>query len=191
MIDKPALRATLRTIRREHVFNLPDATRGLLFMRPPAPVAAMVPEGSTVGLYHSTEFEAPTASYAKWFFENGRHVALPWFADRGSPMTFRAWDNPFDDETLVAGPYGALQPGPDAAETLPETVFLPLIGFTAAGQRLGQGGGHYDRWLGEHPEVRAIGMGWDCQLVDELPLEPHDCALAAVVTPTRLYEGAA
>jgi 5,10-methenyltetrahydrofolate synthetase len=67
--------------------------------------------------------------------------------------------------------------------------FVPLVGFTADGQRLGQGGGHYDRWLAAHPDTVAIGLAWDMQLADELPTEPHDRPLAAVVTPTRIYEG--
>ena len=54
-------------------------------------------------------------------------------------------------------------------------------------ERLGQGGGHYDRWLAHHPDTIRIGMAWDGQLVDELPVEPHDVPLDAVVTPTRLY----
>lgn len=191
MNEKQALRAKLRGIRREHVFNLPEAMRGLMFHRPPAPVAAMVAEGSVVGLYHATEFEAPTAAYARWFYENGRNLALPWFAARGSPMTFRMWDNPFEDDTLIAGPYGALQPTADADEVVPAAAFVPLLGFTADCHRLGQGGGHYDRWLGEHPEVLTVGLGWDCQLVEALPLEPHDRQLTAIATPTRLYERAA
>jgi len=33
----------------------------------------------------------------------------------------------------------------------------------------------------------ALGLGWDCQLLDNLPLEPHDHPLRAVITPTRIY----
>lgn len=66
-------------------------------------------------------------------------------------------------------------------------MFVPCVGFTADGGRLGQGAGHYDRWLAAHPSAVAIGLAWDCQLVDELPTEPHDHPLDAVVTPTRLY----
>jgi 5-formyltetrahydrofolate cyclo-ligase len=61
------------------------------------------------------------------------------------------------------------------------------VGFTASGARLGQGGGHYDRWLAEHPGTLAVGLAWDAQLCDTLPTEPHDAPLAAVVTPTRIY----
>ena len=187
MDNKQRLRAQLRAGRKAHVAALPAATRRLLFLRPPAPIAALVPEGATVGLYHATAAEAPTGGYARWLAENGRAVALPWFADGAAAMTFRAWQNPWDDETLAAGPHRALQPPADAAECVPDVVFVPLLGFTARGERLGQGGGHYDRWLAAHPATIAIGMAWDCQLCESLPVEPHDRTLRAVVTPTRFY----
>ncbi len=184
------LRARLRKARRDHVAALPSATRALLFMRLPAPIAAIVPEGTLVGLYHATSEEAPTRGYARWLFENGRQIALPWFGARDAAMQFRLWLDPFDDAGLEPGPYGALQPKSDAEVIEPGVVFVPLLGFTARGERLGQGGGHYDRWLAANPAARAIGMAWDCQLRDDLPCEPHDRMLDAVVTPTRFYEGA-
>ena len=70
---------------------------------------------------------------------------------------------------------------------MPDVVFVPLVGFTPDGARLGMGAGHYDRWLEAHPAALAIGMAWDCQEVAALPLEPHDRPLAAIVTPTRLF----
>ena len=80
-----------------------------------------------------------------------------------------------------------MQPLSGTKTVTPDLLFVPLIGFTDTGARLGQGGGHYDRWLVEHPGTVAIGLAWDIQKVDELPVEPHDVALTAVVTPTRLY----
>jgi 5-formyltetrahydrofolate cyclo-ligase len=193
--EKQKLRARMRDARRAHVRSLPQATRALLFLRPPRPLADLAPEGATVGLYHANPHEAPTRGYARWFFENGRHIALPRFDTRGAPMRFHQWRDPFEDSDLEQGPYGHLQPAVDGASAeqavTPSLVFVPLLAFTAAGARLGQGGGHYDRWLAGNPEVTAVGMAWDSQLVDSLPLEPHDRALRAVVTPTRLYEGEA
>ncbi len=184
---RQGLRSKLRAARRAHVAALPAATRALVMMRPPGAVADLAPADAVVGLYHATGDEAPTRSYAKWLSENGRRLALPWFAARGEAMHFREWLDPYSDDALVAGPYGALQPGDDAAELVPEVAFVPLLGFTAGGDRLGQGGGHYDRWLAAHPGVTALGLAWDCQLVDALPLEPHDRMMDAVITPTRLY----
>ena len=188
MDDKRRLRDELRARRRAHFAGLAEGTRALLFMRPPNPMASRVPEGSLVGLYHALPPEAPTGGYARWFFENGRHIALPWFAARGARMRFRRWAEPYDDAGLEVGPYGALQPLTSAEEVTPDAVFVPLLGFTAAGDRLGQGGGHYDRWLAAHADIPAFGLAWDCQLVESLPLEAHDRPLAAVITPTRLYE---
>ena len=68
-----------------------------------------------------------------------------------------------------------------------DAISDPLVGFTSQGARLGQGGGHYDRWLADHPDTVAIGLAWDCQLVDALPVEPHDIPLTAIITPTRIY----
>jgi 5-formyltetrahydrofolate cyclo-ligase len=186
--DKTALRKALREKRREHVAALDPRVKGLLFLRPPAAITALIREGATIGVYSALAEEAPATSYAKWFHEAGHPVALPWFAAHASPMEFRHWDAPWLYETLAPGPYrGVPQPDGEAAEVVPDVLFVPLVGFTAEGHRLGQGGGHYDRWLEAHSATKAIGLAWDCQLVDALPVEPHDHLLDAVVTPTRLY----
>ncbi|MBC2666558.1 5-formyltetrahydrofolate cyclo-ligase [Novosphingobium flavum] len=188
MDEKHKLRARMRAERQAHVAALPVATRALILLRPPAPLVARIPEGAVVGLYHANANEAPTAGYARWFYENGRRIALPWFAGREAPMQFREWTDPFEGSDLEAGPWGAMQPAEDAAELVPDVAFVPLLGFTADGHRLGQGGGHYDRWLAANPAAVPIGLAWDVQRLESLPLEDHDRPLAAVVTPTRIYE---
>ena len=190
-MDKDGLRQTLRAARKAHVAALPDAVRALMFSRPPSPVTAAMPEGATIGLYAAASAEAPAAGYARWFYEAGHRVALPWFADRGAGMQFREWGNPFLEEGLVKGPFGIEQPHEDAPSLTPDLLFVPLLGFTADGERLGQGAGHYDRWLAAHPGTRTIGLAWDCQLLSALPTEAHDMPLDMIVTPTRVYGGAA
>lgn len=187
---KSELRKHFRALRREHVASLPQSMRALLFLRPPVPVVGIIPEAATVGLYYPHANEAPTLSYARWLHENGRKVALPGFTDRGAAMAFHIWADPFDETTLESGPFGVPQPAAESVEAVPEVLFMPLIAFTAEGARLGQGGGHYDRWLAAHPATLPIGLAWDVQLADTLPHEPHDRTLAMVITPTRLYEGA-
>lgn len=187
--EKALLRADFRRRRGEHVAALPEGLRALMLSRPPGPVAALAPEGTTVGLYYPAPNEAPATGWARWFAENGRRVALPWFAERSAPMEFRLWSNPWDEEQLVPGPWRALQPPAEETLAVPDLVVVPLLAFTPDGHRLGQGGGHYDRWLAAHPEVPAIGLAWDCQMAEGLPCESHDRPLAMVVTPTRIYEG--
>lgn len=186
-MDKHKLRDDLRAQRKAHVAAMPQSTKGLLFMRPPTPVAALAPAGCTVGLYHALPSEAPTRGYAKWLSENGRTIALPWFESGDAPMRFRQWLDPYDDIGLEPGPHRHLQPQEDAEELFPDVTFVPLLGFTAAGDRIGQGGGHYDRWLAANPSVLALGLAWDCQLRDSLPTEAHDRILRGIITPTRFY----
>jgi 5-formyltetrahydrofolate cyclo-ligase len=186
-LTKAALRQQLRAAREAHVDTLPEAVRGLLFHRPPAPLLARIPQEAVIGLYHAAPFEAPAAGYARFFLEAGHVIALPRFQDRTAPMTFARHSDPYGEADLEVGPFGILQPEADAEPLVPQVLFVPLVGFTAEGVRLGQGGGHYDRWLAEHPPVLAVGLAWDAQLCAALPAEPHDVTLDAVVTPTRIY----
>ena len=191
---KAELRRSLRKARRDHLAALPSAVRALILNRPPQPVVAMLADKSVVGLYHPVGAEAPSLGWARWLHENGHQIALPWFADREATMQFRLWSNPWDDALLESSPHGGLQPIADevtADQISPHAVVVPLVGFTADCHRLGQGGGHYDRWLAANPDVLAIGLAWDVQCLDELPQEPHDRALNAIVTPTRIYRSEA
>lgn len=187
MLDKKSLRAELKRRRADYVAAIPDNQRALLFRRPPGPVLERVPEGAVISVFHEMAGEVPASNYARFFYERGHRVALPWLESRGAPMQFREWANPFLDDGLAPDPYGAFQPPADAALLVPEVMFCPLLGFTAQGDRIGYGAGFYDRWLTDHPPLLAIGLAWDCQRVDELPLEPHDRPLHAVVTATRIY----
>jgi 5-formyltetrahydrofolate cyclo-ligase len=185
--DKDQLRRTLRAARREHVAALPDSIRGLLFHRPPSPLLARIGDEAVIGLYHAGPYEAPTGGYARFFHDAGHTIALPRFTHRTAPMAFARYGDPYADSDLEVGPFGMLQPAAAAEAITPDVLFVPLLGFTAALDRLGQGGGHYDRWLMEHPPRLAVGLAWDAQACDTLPTEPHDQRLDAVITPTRMY----
>ncbi len=66
-----------------------------------------------------------------------------------------------------------------------DLLIMPLVGFDASGYRLGMGGGFYDRTLANRSATRRpvrIGMGYDVQKVDELPVDPWDIAMDACVT---------
>jgi 5-formyltetrahydrofolate cyclo-ligase len=90
---------------------------------------------------------------------------------------------------LTDGPRGLREPtGPRlgrAGITGADAVVVPAVAVDRRGVRLGRGGGSYDRALGILAfEVSATALLYEEELVDELPAEPHDRHVGAVVTPT-------
>jgi len=109
----------------------------------------------------------------------GMMTGLPYIAQRGDPMHFRRW---LPGDPMAASPYHFKQPADDAPEIRPDLILAPLLGFDRAGNRLGQGGGFYDRAFAAYPQAMRIGIAWSIQEVDALPVESWDQSLHAVIT---------
>ena len=86
--------------------------------------------------------------------------------------------------------FGTLGPGPEAAVLDPALMLVPLAAFDAAGNRIGYGGGYYDRAIARLVErglaPRPVGVAFDCQLVEAVPAEAHDRRLQAILTESGL-----
>jgi 5-formyltetrahydrofolate cyclo-ligase len=92
---------------------------------------------------------------------------------------------------LSPGFGGIPEPAASAPLITPDLLLVPLLATTLDGRRLGQGGGFYDRTLNRlRAETRlvAIGLAWDMQIVDDLPVDAWDERLDYVATPTRLVD---
>ncbi len=124
------------------------------------------------------------ALHHRWW-SLGRVLWLPRVSGPGT-LTWHAVNGP---ELTVIGSYGIREPDPARvpAAALPAdaTVLVPGVGFTRDGQRLGQGKGFYDRVLAEH-RGHTLGIAFRCQVVENLPSEPHDQRVAVVVAAGEL-----
>ncbi len=70
-----------------------------------------------------------------------------------------------------------------------EVVIVPGSVFDRFGGRLGYGGGYYDRFLNQEAvNTLRIGLAYELQLVDQVPLEPHDQLMDFVVTEKKIYD---
>jgi 5-formyltetrahydrofolate cyclo-ligase len=139
-----------------------------------------------VAAYISIGSEVPTGELISDLLATGRTVLLPRLeADRS--LTWRPLTTRSD---LVAGRHGLLEPSQDvAARPLydADVVVLPGLSYDGAGNRLGRGGGSYDRALKDLPgTVTAIGITLDGDLVDAIPVESHDRPVQIIVTPSRV-----
>ncbi len=91
-----------------------------------------------------------------------------------------------DLSELVEGPWKLREPVPAAEKTVdPATVdfaVVPGIAFSHRNERLGRGGGYYDRLLAQMPRAFKIGVCFHFQLFAELPVETHDISVNEVIT---------
>lgn len=114
-------------------------------------------------------------------------VGVPVIMGQGLPLLFHLWT---PDGEMQDGPFGAKVPAVKSP-MIPQIVILPLLAFDAAGHRLGYGGGFYDRTLEllrAAGPVHAVGFAYDAQAVDQVPTEPTDQPLDAIITESGLYK---
>ena len=112
----------------------------------------------------------------------GTRVCVPVIRAAATPLAFHEWT---PEAEMIDGPFGARVPR-DGAVLEPDTLIVPLVAFSPAGDRLGYGGGFYDRTLmglRARKPVRAIGFAFAAQRMDLAP-EPTDEPLDLIVTET-------
>jgi 5-formyltetrahydrofolate cyclo-ligase len=114
----------------------------------------------------------------------GAEAALPVVVAPKMPLVFRKW---YPGVKMLHGPLGI--PYPDHAEVLtPNQVLLPMLGWDAAGYRLGYGGGFFDRTLAALPKrPRVIGTAYELQYLETIHPQPHDIPVDFVVTERGVY----
>ncbi|HEX7854115.1 MAG TPA: 5-formyltetrahydrofolate cyclo-ligase [Sphingobium sp.] len=184
-LEKGVLRKLLRDRRARYLGGLSPSVRGIAFRVLPTPVLKRIGHGATISLYYATGDEAPTANIAAQLDELGYRIALPRMDPVTKAMHFAHWDM---DNILVPGPFRTLQPGADAPEVAPDVIIAPLVGYDDALNRLGQGGGYYDRAFERHPDALRIGLGWTAQQIERVPVEAHDLPLHIIVTEAAILE---
>jgi 5-formyltetrahydrofolate cyclo-ligase len=103
-----------------------------------------------------------------------------------------------DMNEMVIGKWKILEPpkerwGEPRKEIPPQEldlVVVPGVGFSRNGGRMGNGQGYYDRLLERvRPDCVLVGLGYECQLFDNLIVSPHDVFMNKVVTEKAVYDG--
>lgn len=176
--QKQKLRERLRFRRRHFAANLDGMAQLAAFRALPAPLSELIAEHAVTGAYAAWGDEPDILPMFASLADAGA-LALPHHAGRVEAMDFRRWRT---GEPLTKGPWGTRQPSDEAPKAAPDVIFCPLVGFDRQGGRIGQGGGHYDRYFAAHPNVLRIGIGWSVQEIDATPRESTDIALDAILT---------
>ena len=128
--------------------------------------------------------EIPTDPLLERLLSAGKSVVLP-YVDAADGAMRAAAIRSLDD--LVPGYRGIREPSERLPAAAVEAAVVPGVAFDARGGRLGYGGGFYDRYLEDIAGgVPIIGVCFDVQVVDEVPVEAHDRRVDIVATERRV-----
>ena len=109
-------------------------------------------------------------------------------ADGGKILTFREFK---DDSSLVQGTYNIPVPNENSPIVYPDALLVPMLCFTPNRYRLGYGGGYYDATINalreKKPNLLTIGIAFDIQESENMPLEGHDMPLDYILTENRVF----
>jgi len=140
----------------------------------------------TIAAYLSVGTEPETTGLVFALWKRGSYVLLPvMLAD--NDLDWASYEGP---DSLRPGPYGLLEPSEPRRGTgairSADLIIVPALAADRSGNRLGRGGGCYDRALSRVGlAVPTIALLYDDELLDEIPAGPLDQRVRAVAQPTR------
>ncbi|MEI7366566.1 5-formyltetrahydrofolate cyclo-ligase [Pectobacterium sp. 1950-15] len=148
----------------------------------------------SVAVFLSFDGELGTSPLIQQLWQQGKRVYLPVLHPfRAGHLLFLRYAS---DTELVRNRLKIMEPRLDVRQVLPlpqlDILLTPLVAFDHQGQRLGMGGGFYDRTLQYRNQMSRgpypIGLAHDCQQVDALPVESWDIPLPEIITPSRHWQ---
>lgn len=149
---------------------------------------ARLADAEVVFAYYSLPDEVDTHSLIHELLAAGKKVFLPKVVDDER----MEWYPYTSDKPLKPGKFGIGEPHVTEERFLcyignvtkvPSLcyVLVPGLAFDAAGHRLGRGRGYYDRFLAAHPDIYKIGVCFDFQKVQEVPVDEFDISVDEVI----------
>jgi 5-formyltetrahydrofolate cyclo-ligase len=139
--------------------------------------------------YISYDNEVNTHDMIKECISNGKHVIVP-VTDKENrrliPSKLESWGD------LNRGAYGILEPRREHIKEVSldeiDLIVIPGVAFDKHGYRIGHGMGYYDRLLLSSTKAIHVGLSFEFQLVDEIPMEDHDIEVDKIVTEKRIID---
>lgn len=148
--------------------------------------------------YLDCRSEVRTTSAVKTALAGEKRIVIPYCTGDGEGHKFLGlwWLQSLDE--LIPGMWNILEPpksrwGEPGKEIDPrqlDLIMVPGVAFDAQGGRLGNGQGYYDRLLAEvRPDCELIGVGFECQIFKQIPMNKQDIYLDGVITERSFYKG--
>ena len=139
-------------------------------------------EAKTVLLYYPVQNEVDVLPLVKRY-KREKTLLFPVSHRRGMTV------HPYAGNAMMhRGKFGIPEPTTPAYEGEIDLVIVPAVAFDETGRRLGRGGGYYDRFIKKLTHTIFIGVGYDFQLVEQVPSSQHDQCVHRVILPSRTIQ---
>ena len=188
MTDRHHIRQQIRQARRALTAAEQEAASEVIIQH--VADAEHLAQAGKVALYLANDGELDPQPLIDWYWSQGTQVYLP-VLHHFSPghLLFLRYD---PDTRLIANRFGIPEPRLDLRLLLPkqelDIIYTPLVAFDATGNRIGMGGGFYDRTLAAWRHglgPRPVGLAHDCQQLPVIPTDSWDIPLPELITPDR------
>ena len=147
---------------------------------------AHYPHAEIIAGYMPIRTELSPVATMTILYGQRKTICVPVIVEEGLPLKWAEWT---PETEMVEGAFKAQIPAKPNFVS-PDLVICPLVAFDRQGGRLGYGGGFYDRTLEllrAEKATPAIGFAYSAQELDDLPLEPTDQPLSAMVTESAIF----
>ncbi|WP_088188086.1 5-formyltetrahydrofolate cyclo-ligase [Desulfosporosinus sp. FKA] len=145
-------------------------------------------QAQTVMLFLNFRDEVETTGLAEAALAMKKRLILPRCAPQGILLPIEVRNL---REDVEPGLWGIREPKLNLGEIEPSEIDLILVpgaGFDLQGKRLGYGGGYYDRFFMRiRPDVPRIAIGFECQIIDQIPVDDHDVKMTMLITEKNVY----
>jgi 5-formyltetrahydrofolate cyclo-ligase len=143
-------------------------------------------QSSVVLFYVSYDNEVYTHDMIKECLTTGKNIIVP-FSDKEKRHLILSELENWND--LEPRSYGILEPKKDKIKEIPiesiDIIIVPGVGFDKFGCRIGHGKGFYDNLLRESTNTLHIGLAFEIQIVEKVPIESHDIPVNKIITEKR------
>lgn len=179
------LKSELRSKIREQLHNISPAVRAVESIDLCERLKAQMQSAHTILFFAPLADELDIWPVLELSLALGCTCALPAFDAEKKNYQARVLNSLATD--IVTGKFGVREPAAGCAEVPLDSfdlVLVPGMAFDVQGNRLGRGQGFYDRLLAVVSGVKC-GLGYDFQLLEQIPTEPHDAKVDFIFTPSR------
>ena len=181
-MNKSKLRSKILKLRKENSYKKLSLNTNMIFKF----LKKNKINFKNIGGYYPCNYEIDDLELLNFFRNKRANISLP-IISKNNQMDFFVWKN---KDPLKINKYGIAEPI-SSKKIYPDIIFVPIVAYDDELNRLGYGGGFYDRYLEKIIKIKnilKIGLGFSYQEIKKLPINKYDKKLDIIITEKKIFK---